>query len=297
MDKESLADFLRHRREALTPEDVGLERTARRRTPGLRREEVARLAGMSTDYYTRLEQGRGPQPSAQMLAAVTRALRLSRRERDHLHRLAGHPPPADDGYDHHLSPALQRVLDHLDTPAMVTDDLGRVLSQNRSAMALFGDESRFAPTDLRRSRFYRWFTEPVAQQIHPSDECAEYSRAYASILRLASARRPKDPQVRALVAALQRSSPEFVELWEQHDVSWRPRPQRKTFRHLSVGELVLDCEELAADGGAQILLLYTAEPGSTSADKLRLLEHAPLDTSEPAVHPDEDATRRPGRRT
>ncbi|GAA2051374.1 helix-turn-helix transcriptional regulator [Williamsia deligens] len=279
MDKDSLADFLRHRRAAMTPEDVGLERTARRRTPGLRREEVARLASMSVDYYTRLEQGRGPQPSMQMLAAITRALRLSRRERDHLHRLAGHVPPPDDGSGDHVSSALRRVLDHLDTPAMVTNDLGYILAQNHAAMALIGDESRFATDDPRRSRFHRWFLDPQARTIHPEEDCDEYSRAYVAILRAATGRRPRDPHLTALVHTLRTGSPEFARLWECHDVSWRPRSHRKTFRHPEVGALKLDCEELAADGGAQILLLYTAVPGSASADSLRLLESAPRPTT------------------
>jgi transcriptional regulator with XRE-family HTH domain len=269
-----LADFLRHRRAALSTEDVGLERTARRRTPGLRREEVARLAGMSTDYYTRLEQGRSPQPSTQMLMAITRALRLSRLERDHLYRLAGHVPPPDTTNADHVSPALQRVLDHLDTPAMVTNDVGHVLAQNRSAIGLFGDESRFAPDELARSRFYRWFTDPRAQAIHPDEDCAQYSRSYVAILRAAAGRRPKDARVTAIVTALRDESSEFDQLWEAHEVAWRPRPQRKTFRHPELGVLELDCEELAADGGAQILLLYTAVPGSESADKLRLLPNS-----------------------
>jgi transcriptional regulator with XRE-family HTH domain len=272
VDRDALADFLRHRREALTPDDVGLERTARRRTPGLRREEVARLAGMSTDYYTRLEQGRGPQPSTQMLTAVTRALRLSRRERDHLFRLAGHVPPRDDVRSDHVAPGLRRVLDRLDTPAMVTDDLGRVLAQNRSAVALFGDESRFAADDPRRSRFLRWFTDPEAQEIHPAADRAEYSRSYVSILRLAAGRDPRDERVATLVRTLRAASPEFEALWRSHDVTWRPRSQHKTFLHPEVGVLELDCEELSADGDTQVLLLYTAVPGSATADKLRLLE-------------------------
>jgi transcriptional regulator with XRE-family HTH domain len=130
VDREQLADFLRHRREALQPEDVGLARAPRRGTSGLRREEVARLASMSTDYYTRLEQRRGPQPSPSMLAAIAGALRLTVTERDHLYRLAGHVPPRRDVRSDHMSPGSQRVLDRLDTPAMVTNDLGEALCQN-----------------------------------------------------------------------------------------------------------------------------------------------------------------------
>src|SRR3954470_24499902 len=119
MDRPQLADLLRRRREALQPEDVGLRRGARRRTSGLRREEVAMLASMSTDYYTRLEQQRRPQTSVPMLAAIARALRLTIAERDHLYRLAGHTPPRTDARSAHISPGMLRVLDRLDTPAMV----------------------------------------------------------------------------------------------------------------------------------------------------------------------------------
>jgi len=139
VDRAELADFLRRRRAAMQPEDVGLAPTARRRTSGLRREEVAMVAGMSADCYTRLEQQRGPQPSVSMLAALAWALRLSLPERDHLFRLAGHTPPSADVRSDHVSRGLARVLDRVDTPAMVTNDLGEALAQNRPAVALFDD--------------------------------------------------------------------------------------------------------------------------------------------------------------
>ncbi|MEV7908108.1 helix-turn-helix domain-containing protein, partial [Streptomyces anulatus] len=120
MDRSSLADFLRRRREALQPQDVGLPTGARRRAPGLRREEVAALAAMSADYYTRLEQQRGPQPSEQMLASLARALRLTGDERDYLFQMAGHNPPVSVTAATHVAPALLRVLDRLDdTPALI----------------------------------------------------------------------------------------------------------------------------------------------------------------------------------
>src|SRR5579859_1941925 len=166
MDREQFADFLRHRRQALQPEDLGMARSGRRRTSGLRREEVAMIAGMSTDYYTRLEQQRGPQPSPSMLAAIARALRLTLAERDHLYRLAGQTPPRSDIRSDYVSPGMHRVLDRLDTPAMVTNDLGEVLAQNPLGVALIGDETRFAPDDPARSRFHRWFTDPAERELH-----------------------------------------------------------------------------------------------------------------------------------
>lgn len=272
MDREQLADFLRRRREALQPEDVGLGRGARRRASGLRREEVALLASMSTDYYTRLEQRRGPQPSESMLAAIARALRLTLAERDHLYRLAGHTPPRADARSAHVSPGMLRVLDRLDTPAMVLNDLGEVLAQNPLSVGLFGDERRFATGDLRRSRIYRWFTDPAERAVHPDEEHDRLSRAYAATLRLAMGREPGDEHARELVAALNDRSPGFAALYAAHDVSWRPGVEPKTILHPQVGRLELECQVLIDRSEAQILLVYTAVPGTETADRLRLLE-------------------------
>jgi transcriptional regulator with XRE-family HTH domain len=271
MNREQLADFLRHRREALQPEDVGLPRSPRRRTRGLRREEVALLASMSTDYYTRLEQHRGPQPSPSILDAIARALRLTLAERDHLYRLAGHTPPRTTVRSDHVSPGMQRVLDRLDTPAMVTNDLGEVLAQNPLGVALLGDETRFAPGEPGRSRFYRWFTDPAERALHASEEHDRLSRSYVAALRIATARHPEDPRGQALVDRLLQDSPEFALLWADHDVSWRPGVEAKTFCHPQVGRLELDCQTLIAESESQILLVYTATPGTESADRLRLL--------------------------
>jgi transcriptional regulator with XRE-family HTH domain len=271
VNREQLADFLRRRREALQPEDVGLSRAPRRRTSGLRREEVALLASMSTDYYTRLEQQRGPQPSVPMLAAISRALRLTLAERDHLYRLAGHTPPRTDVRTDHVNPGMQRVLDRLDTPAMVTNDLGEVLAQNPLAVALIGDERRFTSDDPNRSRFHRWFTDPAERALHAPEEHERLSRSYAAALRIATARHPHDPRSRALVDRLLKASPEFAALWAEHDISWRPGVEPKTFLHPQVGRLVLECQTLIAESESQILLVYTASPGTESAKRLRLL--------------------------
>jgi transcriptional regulator with XRE-family HTH domain len=162
MDRPELADFLRIRRQALQPEDVGLFRGPRRRTSGLRREEVAELCGMSVDYYARLERGNGPQPSEQMAAALARGLRLSLAERDHLFLLAGHNAPQRILRSDHVSPGLMRVLDRLDdTPAQIMGGLGETLVQTRLARALPGDQTQF--TGLARSAVYRWFTDPASR--------------------------------------------------------------------------------------------------------------------------------------
>ena len=271
MDRDQLADFLRHRRETLQPEDVGLVRAARRRTSGLRREEVALLASMSTDYYTRLEQRRGPQPSPSMLAAIGRALRLDLPERDHLYRLAGHVPPRTDVRTDHISPGTQRVLDRLDTPAMVTTTSARCSAQNPLAVALFGDETRFEHNDPRRSRFLRWFTDPSERALHAPEEHDRLSRSYVGALRIATVRHPEDPHGEALVSRLLQVSSEFAVLWAEHDVSWRPGVEPKTFLHPQVGRLELECETFIAESESQIGAVYTARPGTESAARLRLL--------------------------
>ncbi len=208
MDRDGLADFLRRRREALQPEDVGLGAGRRRRTPGLRREEVAALAHMSTDFYTRLEQRRGSRPSESMIAAIARALRLTVDERDHLLQLAGHVAPARGRRSEHVSPALMRVLDRLDTPAQVVSDLGVTLRQNPMAEALLGVQTGY--TGKARSMFYRWFTDPAERERFPAEDHDRYSRVYASNLRAVVARDPDDHEARdarrRLCAAAARSS-------------------------------------------------------------------------------------------
>ena len=160
IDRPGLADFLRRRREALQPDDVGLPRGQRRRTSGLRREEVAGLCHMSTDYYARLERERGPQPSEQMIASIAQGLHLSLDERDHLFRLAGHRPPARGATSGHISPGLLRILDRLaDTPAEIVTELGETLRQTPMSVALTGDTTRY--TGPERSIGYRWFTDPA----------------------------------------------------------------------------------------------------------------------------------------
>src|SRR6478609_1529771 len=144
MDRARLAEFLRSRREALQPEEVGLPRGRHRRTPGLRREEVAALSGISTDYYTRIEQPLGPLPSEQVLAAVGRGLRLTLHERDHLFRLAGYAPSRADIRADHVDAGLMRVFDRLqDTPALIVNDVGETLLQTPPATALLGDETAY----------------------------------------------------------------------------------------------------------------------------------------------------------
>ncbi|WBC14228.1 helix-turn-helix transcriptional regulator [Micromonospora sp. WMMA1998] len=269
MDRPALADFLRRRREALRPGDVGLPEGARRRAPGLRREEVAALAAMSTDYYTRLEQRRGPQPSPQMLAALARALRLTGDERDYLFRVAGHSPPERTATGTHVAPALLRVLDRLaDTPALVLSDLGETLVQNRLAAALLGD--RTGHTGLARSGIYRWFTDPSERERYPEDDRERQSRAQVANLRAAYGSMGARSRAGELVRALRAVSPEFAELWERHEVAQR-FADHKTLVHPELGPIELDCQVLFTEDQSQALLVFTASPRSEAAEKLRLL--------------------------
>ena len=269
MDRMELADFLRRRREALQPEDAGLPSGSRRCVAGLRREEVAALSAMSADYYARLEQGRGPQPSGQMLASIARGLRLTLDERDHLFRLAGHAAPTRDHRSEHVSPALMRVLDRLeDTPAMVVTDLGETLAQNRLAVALLGDWSRFAGPS--RSAVYRWFTDPEERRLYPEADRDHQGRVQVSNLRASLTRGDPDARAAAIAGRLRDESPEFARLWDRHEVAVRLE-DHKTIVHPELGDIELDCQILFTQNQAQVLLIFTAPPGTEGHEKLKLL--------------------------
>ena len=270
MDRAELADFLRTRRESMQPSDVGMNPGQRRRAPGLRREEVASLAGMSTDYYARLEQQRAPQPSEQMLTAIARALRLSLDERDHLFRLAGHHAPEHRSRSEHIAPALLRVLDRLDdTPALVVSDFGITLAQNAMSLALNGDEMRH--TGLARSATYRWFTDVASRARYPERDWAHQSRVQAAALRAAVSASASDPFGRQIVDELLSHSPEFAELWAEHLVA-RRFDDHKTLLHPDLGEIEVDCQPLYTENQAQALLVLTPRAGTGAAEKLRLLQ-------------------------
>ncbi|GAA2875758.1 XRE family transcriptional regulator [Actinoplanes cyaneus] len=278
MQREQLADFLRRRREAIRPAEVGLADGPRRRTLGLRREEVAALAGMSTDYVIRLEQGRSSQPSTQLLGSLARALRLSDDERAHLFRLAGHQPPPADGVARLARAGLVRMLDLLgDTPAMVISDLSEVLAQNRASQLLVGDLTAFSGP--RRYLIYRWFTEPEVHAVHIPEERQHHTRQLIADLRVTEGRRPGDPVVERLISRLLADSVTFRRFWPQHEVGVR-RADRKTLVHPRVGPILLDCETLVTpDLGQQLVVLTPADAESRERiDLLRVLgiEEFPL---------------------
>jgi transcriptional regulator with XRE-family HTH domain len=268
MQRDQLADFLRRRREAIRPAEVGITDGPRRRTAGLRREEVAMLAGMSVDYVVRLEQGRSSQPSIQLLGALARALRLSEDERDHLFHLAGHRPPPADGVARLARAGLMRMLDLLgDTPALVLSDLGEVLAQNRTAVLLTGDHTGISGD--RRYVVHRWFTDPAARAVCPPEEQEDHARQLVADLRAVAGRRSGDPTVTGLVDRLQAASADFRRLWAEHEVAVR-RADRKTFLCPRVGRLLMDCETLVTpDQGQQLLVLTPAD--AEARERLELL--------------------------
>jgi transcriptional regulator with XRE-family HTH domain len=269
MNRAALADFLRRRRAALRPSDVGLVPGPRRRTPGLRREEVAGLTGMSVDYYVRLEQQRGPQPSEQMLASLARALRLSADERDYLYRLAGHNVPRRTPADTHVAPALLRVLDRLeDSPALILSALGEVLVANRLATAIFGDRSQL--TGWARSDVYRWFTDPASRAVYPPEDHQRQARSLVASLRAAYGMSGPRSRAGELVRVLLTESDEFRELWERHEVAQR-FADHKVVVHPEVGPIEVDCQALFTEDQYQALLVLTPAPGSAAEDKIRLL--------------------------
>ncbi|WP_411112483.1 helix-turn-helix transcriptional regulator [Streptomyces sp. 029-5] len=272
MDRQELAAFLRSRRERITPADVGLPAGPRRRTPGLRREEAAQLAYISTEYYTRLEQARGPRPSREVLAGLARALRLSDPERDHLHHLAGAPPGPPPGPSREVRQSILDLLRRLpQAAAIVTSATYEVIAWNDLAAALMEDFSAVPRRD--RNLVRRTFLQPLSprgQRLYGVSDVDAFARASAQQLRAVAARYPGDPEVTELVDELLAGSEEFTRLWGSHDVSAEPA-LRKTFQHPLVGPVTVDCDALDITDRDQRVVIYTATPGSPSEEALRLL--------------------------
>lgn len=269
IDRTGLAEFLRRRRESLQPEDVGLPRGQRRRTDGLRREEVALLCHMSTDYYSRLERERGPQPSEQMIASIAQGLHLSLDERDHLFRLAGHTPPARGTSSRHISPGLLRIFDRLqDTPAEIVTELGETLRQTPIGVALTGDLTQFEGP--ARSIGYRWFMDPGTRLRYAPEDRDFLGRMFASGLRGVVTLRGPGSFAAQVADELLEHSEEFREVWARHEVGIRPA-EVKHLIHPELGPMELMCQSLVDPEQSHSLLVYTAIPGSESAEKLQLL--------------------------
>jgi transcriptional regulator with XRE-family HTH domain len=270
MDRQELGLFLRSRRERIDPGAIGMPAGARRRTPGLRREEVATLAHISAEYYVRLEQGRAPRPSLEVLAALGRALRLNDAEVDHLHHLAGTPPAPPHRMRLDVRPSERLLLDRMPgTAAFVTSAAFDVLAWNDLAGALLAGLVDCAPRDrnLARRAFLPIGAEPGFFGVSDRDE---FCRNAVLQLRATAARYPDDPHVSGLLAELRRDSAEFAALWEAHDVD-AAQVLTKTFDHPVVGPITVDCATLDIADRDQRVVLYTTAPGSPSAQALELL--------------------------
>ncbi len=270
MDAAGLAEFLRARRDGLRLTDVGLPATGRsRRTPGLRREEVAALAGMSVSYYERLEQARGPHPSPQVLGALARALRLTDAERVHLFRLAGEAPLPAAAISQTVAPTVRALLDRIGpVPAYVRNARHDVLAWNDLAATLLVD---FAALPAAERNVARLAVHPGLRHCSaPDGQAHRFTDHTAAHLRASTARHPGDLELRRLVADLVAASPAFETSWARHDV--RPLPTlRKQVTHPELGSLELDCQTLTVPGEQLYVVLFTAEPGSAAAHALARL--------------------------
>ena len=268
MDRHELGTTLRTWRERLRPSDAGLPAGVRRRTPGLRREEVASLAGMSVDYLARLEQGRGPRPSDGVLNALARALRVTDAEREHLFHLAGAAPPLPGRIRSAVRPSVLRLMDRFtDLPVLLLDAKTEVIAWNPMASALLGDLSSI-PLGMRNIA-RQAFTGGRAVAVDPA-EAERLDRALVSDLRRSAARYPDDPGLRRLVADLRGASPAFERLWTLRELDER-HGDHKLIRHPQLGDLMLDCNSLVVDHDDQTLLVYSAAPGTPEAEALTLL--------------------------
>jgi transcriptional regulator with XRE-family HTH domain len=270
-----LGDFLRARRGRLDPHDVGLVQHGRRRVPGLRREEVAQLAGVSPDYYTRLEQGRGGQVSDTVLDALGRALRLTETERLYLSDLM-RPQPDEQSMRPIVRPRVQQLLDSLrDVPAIVVDHLMVIVAANALGTATFGITED--PRTRDRSRLF-WL-DPDARDFFPNWETD--AATVTAELRLQTARHPHDRRLAELVGDLSTNSPVFRRLWADHTVREKTQGSKR-LNHPLVGELELSFErlDLAQDPNLS-MITYLAAPNSPTAERLAVL----ASWSAPAINP------------
>lgn len=275
---ETLATALRRWRDRLSPQDVGLPVRGARRATGLRREELADLAGLSVDYVVRLEQGRATSPSAQVVGTLGRALQLDRPERDHLFRLAGLQPPADGLVSTHVPPGIARMVARLgELPQAVFTADWTLLSWTPMWAALLGDPVRstgrgrnlvravFGPAGAGSDGLAAW---PVRHET--AAEVEEFRRALVSDLRSASVTYPRDPGLAQLVRDLRSTSPEFSRLWDTGALGVH-ESTRKTVTHPLLGELEIDCDVLTAPGSGVRLVVYSAATSSPAAAALEFL--------------------------
>ncbi|MFE5114027.1 helix-turn-helix transcriptional regulator [Streptomyces sp. NPDC056663] len=265
MARQELARFLRDRRAGLRPHEAGLTTAGTaRRTPGLRREEVADLAHMSVDYYTRLEQARGPRPSARILDALAQALQLTPAERTHLFRLAGSSPPPGSNIVRQVRPHVARMLERLpQTAAIVTDAAYGLVAWNPLAEALLGG-------DLADGTNLAWHRFLGQRRMRESSGTEQFGRIVVARLRRAADRYPHDARLTALLAELHAGSEEFRQIWRTRPVH-APGHRTKVLDHPEAGTLRLNCDVLHLPEEDQEVVLITADPGSAASRALHTL--------------------------
>jgi transcriptional regulator with XRE-family HTH domain len=270
MESWEFGRMVRRWRDRVVPETVGVPEGRRRRAAGLRREELAGLAGISADYLTRLEQGRATSPSAQVVESLSRALRLPDAERDLLYRLAGHTTPGRDVVPTRIPPSVQRLLDRLaGTPVAVYDATQTLIVANAPYDALMGAASSWR--GIERNAIWRHLVGPGTRVVHTPQEQADLEARLVADLRLTAARYPADRTVKRLVSELAAKSPRFVEVWESGDADPpRDTARRKTIDHPAVGRITLDCDALLVAADDLRVMVYTAEPGTEDAERLAL---------------------------
>jgi transcriptional regulator with XRE-family HTH domain len=270
MDSWEFGRTVRRWRDRVTPSAVGVPVGGRRRAAGLRREELAGLAGISVDYLTRLEQGRATSPSVQVVEALARALRVSDAERDLLFRLAGHAPPGIGVVSSRITPSVQRLLDRLaNTPVAVFDASWTLLVANAQYDALMGPTTSWR--GIERNSVWRHLAGPGSRAVHTPEQKAEFEAGLVADLRLTAARYPADPRLKQLIRDLAAQSPRFQTLWESGALEpHRDFGRRKVIDHPDVGPITLDCDTLVVAADDLRIMIYTAEPDTEDAERLAL---------------------------
>ncbi len=271
MQNSEFGGAVRRWRERVRPEAVGVPVGGRRRASGLRREEIAGLAGISVDYVTRLEQGRATSPSAQVVEALARSLRLSDAERELLFRLAGLAAPGIGVVSTRVTPSVQRLLDRFTgVPVVVYDAAWWLVVANAPYDALMGQTTALRGND--RNGVWRNVVGGGSRAVQTGEEHEEQLARLVADLRLTATRYPRDTRLRRLVTELRATSPRFVELWQSApDLAPAEQSRHKIIDHPTVGPITLDCDTLVVAGDDLRIMIYTAEAGTADAERLALV--------------------------
>ena len=270
MESWEFGRTVRRWRDRVAPETVGVPVGRRRRASGLRREELATLAGISADYLTRLEQGRATAPSAQVVEALTRALRLPAAERDLLYRLAGHATPGPGLISTRVTASVQRLLDRLSSnPVVVYDASWTLVLANAPYDALMGDTTSWH--GIERNAIWRNLAGFNTRVVHTAEEQAAHEALLVADLRLTASRYPADRSLRRLIDELGEAFPRFAELWDSDAPALPAEPaKRKVIDHHAVGRITLDCDTLIVAQDDLRIMVYSAEPATEDAERLAL---------------------------